>query len=89
MKLKDAVIEAMEDYLEGVPRPHDPAIMHTHDASPECGYYYGSALHSQLGNDIVVMVDDGFGSWTPESTDDIQVCAVGFAASLYAEGITE
>ena len=78
MKLKDAVIEAMEDYLEnGQFRPHNPAIMHC----PHSGYYYGSALHAEdAGDDIIMKLDDGFGSWTPESTDDVQVCAAGVAA---------
>ena len=76
--IKSAIAEAMEDYLENATfRPHNPAICRDGD-----GFRFESKLN---GDEVIIDLSSGFGSWTPATADDIQSCAAGLAAEIEAK----
>jgi hypothetical protein len=76
--LAGAIEMAMEQFIEdGCFTPHDPAICRDGD-----GFRFESKLN---GDEVIIDLSSGFGSWTPDTDDDIPALAAALAAEIEAK----
>jgi hypothetical protein len=87
--LMSAITDAMTDFIANRRdfTPLHPAICLDHSESLSSRFYYGSGYN---GDPIVCdLTEVGFGSFAPETADDIEAMAEAFAKELLIAPVTE
>jgi hypothetical protein len=75
-----ALTDAMLEWLEfGELCRAEPAILQNH-AGHYC--YSDAATAAEFGGTVLHELRRGFGAWTPETEDDVRLCAVFLAEEI-------